>query len=104
MSLLVVCYRAAEGEGIREDRCCWVRPFAFVREVITSSQVMFRYCLGASIAIRLGSTDLFDSLVLCHPGTCTIEQIKAIKKPASWACAEGSLVSNATTLRMLNVS
>lgn len=41
------------------------------------------------MAVRLGSTDLFDSLVIAHPGNPTIEQIKAIKKPASWACAEG---------------
>ncbi|GJE91791.1 dienelactone hydrolase family protein [Phanerochaete sordida] len=46
------------------------------------------YCLGGTIAIRLGATDLFDSLVILHPGNTTIEQIKAIKKPAAWACAE----------------
>ena len=49
----------------------------------------FSYCLGGAIAVRLGSTDLFDSLVILHPGSITMEEIKAIKKPAAWACAEG---------------
>ena len=43
------------------------------------------------MAVRLGSTDLFDSLVVCHPGTLTVDQIKAVKKPTAWACAEGEL-------------
>jgi len=46
------------------------------------------YCFGGSCAIRLGSSDLVNSIVVCHPGPCTVGQIKAIKVPAAWACAE----------------
>ncbi|KAI0086560.1 dienelactone hydrolase endo-1-3,1,4-beta-D-glucanase [Irpex rosettiformis] len=46
------------------------------------------YCFGGSMAIRLGSQDLFDSVVIAHPGGCSPEEIKAIRVPASWECAE----------------
>ena len=49
----------------------------------------FRYCFGGSLTIRLGSTDLFDALVVSHPGVLTVNEIKAMKKPTSWVCAEG---------------
>ncbi|KAG6840737.1 hypothetical protein C0991_004755 [Blastosporella zonata] len=49
------------------------------------------YCFGGSTAIRLGSTDLVQSVVICHPGGFTVAQAKAIKVPASWACAEDDL-------------
>ncbi|KAI0345740.1 dienelactone hydrolase endo-1-3,1,4-beta-D-glucanase [Trametopsis cervina] len=49
------------------------------------------YCFGGSVAIRLGSSDLFDAIVIAHPGGNSIEQIKAIKVPASWACAEDDM-------------
>ena len=32
--------------------------------------------------------NVFDSVVIVHPGGVTEEQIKAIKVPAAWACAE----------------
>jgi dienelactone hydrolase len=48
-----------------------------------------RYCFGGAVAIRTGSMDIFDSVVIAHPGNCSIEQIKAIKVPACWVCAEG---------------
>jgi len=46
------------------------------------------YCFGGSCAIRLGSKGLVDSLVIAHPGGVTAEQVKAIKIPSSWECAE----------------
>lgn len=35
--------------------------------------------MGGSACIRLGSKDLVDTLVVCHPGGCSIEELKAIK-------------------------
>ncbi|THG94999.1 hypothetical protein EW026_g6571 [Hermanssonia centrifuga] len=49
------------------------------------------YCFGGSVGIRLGQTDLVNSLVICHPGGCTVAQIKAIKVPTSWVCAESDM-------------
>ncbi|KDQ62408.1 hypothetical protein JAAARDRAFT_30314 [Jaapia argillacea MUCL 33604] len=46
------------------------------------------YCFGASVGIRLGSKGLFNSVVLAHPGGTSVEEIRAITIPASWACAE----------------
>ena len=62
------------------------------------------------MAVRIGSSSVVDSIVVCHPGSVTIEQVKAIKVgssmivipltlfvkcitqvPAAWACAEGTL-------------
>lgn len=39
--------------------------------------------------MRLGGTDLVNSIVICHPGGFTIDQVKAIKVPTAWVCAEG---------------
>ena len=39
--------------------------------------------------MRLGGTDLVNSIVICHPGAFTIDQVKAIKVPTAWVCAEG---------------
>ncbi|KAF8069024.1 dienelactone hydrolase [Lyophyllum atratum] len=46
------------------------------------------YCFGGCSAIRLGATDLVQSIIVCHPGPFTVEQAKAIKTPAAWICAE----------------
>ncbi|TFK22946.1 dienelactone hydrolase endo-1,3,1,4-beta-D-glucanase [Coprinopsis marcescibilis] len=46
------------------------------------------YCYGGSTAIRLASTDLINTAVICHPGTFTLEEIRRIKVATSWACAE----------------
>lgn len=71
---------------------------------------MKRHCYGGSAVIRLGSTSLVHSVVICHPGAFAIPEAKAIKVcseilsfrwplplltmllqvPASWVCAEGS--------------
>ena len=40
--------------------------------------------------MRLGGTDLVNSVVICHPGSFTIDQVKAIKVPTAWVCAEGN--------------
>lgn len=53
------------------------------------------YCFGGAIAVRIGSTDIFDSLVVLHPGGVNSAQIKKVKKPTAWVCAEGTL-PNAT--------
>lgn len=50
------------------------------------------YCFGGSIAIRLASTTLIESAVICHPGRSTESQISAIKIPTSWVCAEDDMV------------
>ncbi|KAJ7644111.1 dienelactone hydrolase endo-1-3,1,4-beta-D-glucanase [Roridomyces roridus] len=48
------------------------------------------YCFGGGIALELGSTDkdLFQSIILAHPSPPKDEQIKAIKAPTAWCCAE----------------
>ncbi|RDB27813.1 Hydrolase tropI [Hypsizygus marmoreus] len=46
------------------------------------------YCYGGSTVIRLGATDLVNSIVICHPGRFSIPEAKAIKVPAAWVCAE----------------
>jgi len=54
-------------------------------------QQMGSYCFGGAVGVRLGSTDLFDTLVIAHPGNITLDQIKAIKVPVSWVCAEDDM-------------
>ncbi|KAG6829710.1 hypothetical protein H0H92_003745 [Tricholoma furcatifolium] len=49
------------------------------------------YCFGGSTAIRLGSTGLVQSVVICHPGPFSMGQAQEIKVPASWVCAEDDL-------------
>ncbi|KAG6908491.1 hypothetical protein DXG01_004425 [Tephrocybe rancida] len=39
------------------------------------------YCFGGSALARLGGTDLFQSVVIVHPGPYTYEQARAIKVP-----------------------
>jgi dienelactone hydrolase len=41
----------------------------------------YRYCFGGACAVRLGSSDLVNSIVVCHPAPCTLDQVKAIKVP-----------------------
>ncbi|KAF7797454.1 hypothetical protein EIP86_008651 [Pleurotus ostreatoroseus] len=52
------------------------------------------YCFGGALAVRLGTGNVFDSVVIVHPGGVTEEQIKAIKVPAAWACAEQDMAFN----------
>jgi len=46
------------------------------------------YCLGGAAAVRLADTTLIDTVVIAHPGPVTKAQIKDIKVPASFICAE----------------
>ncbi|KAA1469967.1 dienelactone hydrolase endo-1-3,1,4-beta-D-glucanase [Dentipellis sp. KUC8613] len=46
------------------------------------------YCFGGSMAIRIGSRHLVDTVVICHPGPATVEEIKAINVPSCWVLAE----------------
>ncbi|KAI0317783.1 dienelactone hydrolase endo-1-3,1,4-beta-D-glucanase [Amylostereum chailletii] len=46
------------------------------------------YCYGGAAAVRLGATHLVNSIVVCHPGTISESDIKAIRVPTSWCCAE----------------
>ncbi|KAF8515308.1 dienelactone hydrolase endo-1,3,1,4-beta-D-glucanase [Hysterangium stoloniferum] len=46
------------------------------------------FCFGGAQAIRLCSTDLFDSAVVAHPGTASKAEIQAMKIATSWICAE----------------
>jgi len=50
------------------------------------------YCFGGSAGVRIGSRDKIDSLVVCHPGRCSINEIKAIKVPTAWICAEEDIM------------
>ncbi|PPQ76098.1 hypothetical protein CVT26_004605 [Gymnopilus dilepis] len=49
------------------------------------------YCFGGSTCVRMGSTDLVDSVVIAHPGRFTMDQVKAIKVPTAWVCAEDDM-------------
>lgn len=40
------------------------------------------------MAVRLGSTDLVNTIVVAHPGRLKPAQIQAIKVPTSWLLAE----------------
>ncbi|VDB91760.1 unnamed protein product [Peniophora sp. CBMAI 1063] len=47
------------------------------------------YCYGGTVAAFVAkSPELIDSVVIAHPGGVTEDVVKAIKVPASWACAE----------------
>ncbi|KAK0188136.1 dienelactone hydrolase endo-1-3,1,4-beta-D-glucanase [Armillaria mellea] len=46
------------------------------------------YCFGGNVAVRIGGISLVDTIVVCHPGKLPTEQLKALKVPSSWACAE----------------
>ncbi|KAF9786008.1 dienelactone hydrolase endo-1-3,1,4-beta-D-glucanase [Thelephora terrestris] len=46
------------------------------------------YCFGGAISIRLAPLDAVTSVVIAHPAPSTLDAIKAINVPVSWACAE----------------
>jgi len=46
------------------------------------------YCFGGAMAARLGSTDIFNTIVIAHPAKLTPDEIRAIKIPTSWLLAE----------------
>jgi len=49
------------------------------------------YCFGGSMAARLGSTDLVNTIVIAHPGNLKPAWIRAIKVPTSWLLAEDDM-------------
>ncbi|KAF8903658.1 dienelactone hydrolase endo-1,3,1,4-beta-D-glucanase [Gymnopilus junonius] len=49
------------------------------------------YCFGGSACVRIGGTDLVNSIIIAHPGKFTLDQVKAIKVPAAWVCAEDDM-------------
>ncbi|KZV76146.1 dienelactone hydrolase endo-1-3,1,4-beta-D-glucanase [Peniophora sp. CONT] len=47
------------------------------------------YCYGGTVAVGLGkSPQLVNTLVIAHPGWIKIEDVKLMKVPSSWVCAE----------------
>lgn len=46
------------------------------------------YCYGGIVCIRTSPDPVVDTVVIAHPGNCTLEQIKKINAPTSWICAE----------------
>ena len=50
------------------------------------------YCYGGTVSAFLGkSPELVNTVVVAHAGHITDDVCRAIKVPASWACAEGKL-------------
>ncbi|PPQ72819.1 hypothetical protein CVT24_012895 [Panaeolus cyanescens] len=49
------------------------------------------YCFGGSTCVRFGSSDKIQSIVICHPGRFTLDEVKAIKIPTAWVCAEDDM-------------
>ncbi|KAG7443073.1 alpha/beta-hydrolase [Guyanagaster necrorhizus] len=50
------------------------------------------YCFGGATAIKFGATGLFDTIVVCHPAKFSMDELKAIKVPSSWVCAEDDMI------------
>ncbi|KAF9255952.1 dienelactone hydrolase endo-1,3,1,4-beta-D-glucanase [Marasmius fiardii PR-910] len=46
------------------------------------------YCYGGATCVRFAATDYIHSTVICHPGLFSDQELKAIKVPCSWVCAE----------------
>ncbi|VDB91766.1 unnamed protein product [Peniophora sp. CBMAI 1063] len=47
------------------------------------------YGYGGTVGVGLGgSPSLVDTLVIAHPGSLKMENVKLMKVPTSWACAE----------------
>ncbi|KAF6759234.1 dienelactone hydrolase endo-1,3,1,4-beta-D-glucanase [Ephemerocybe angulata] len=46
------------------------------------------YCFGGSVAIRLASTNLINTVVVVHPGSFSISEVRAMGVPSSWAWPE----------------
>ena len=50
-----------------------------------------RYCYGGSTVVHFTGTEFIHTAFICHPGGCKISEVKAIRVPTSWACAEGTI-------------
>ncbi|EKM51493.1 uncharacterized protein PHACADRAFT_261654 [Phanerochaete carnosa HHB-10118-sp] len=46
------------------------------------------YCFGGALCIRLGAAGAVDSLVVCHPTINNADQIREVRVPTAFACAE----------------
>ncbi|KAF8991055.1 dienelactone hydrolase endo-1,3,1,4-beta-D-glucanase [Cyathus striatus] len=48
------------------------------------------YCYGGLTCVRVGAArpDLVDAVVIAHPGPFSLDLLKTIAVPSSWACAE----------------
>lgn len=58
------------------------------------------YCYGGATCVRLASTGLVDGVVICHPGPFSSAEVRAMKTPSSWVCAEADFsFSEATRLQ-----
>ncbi|KAI3607861.1 dienelactone hydrolase endo--beta-d-glucanase [Moniliophthora roreri] len=58
------------------------------------------YCFGGAACVRLGATGLVNSVVICHPGGFSFQQVLAMKVPCSWVCAEEDFTfSQATRIK-----
>ncbi|KAH9480067.1 Protein AIM2 [Psilocybe cubensis] len=49
------------------------------------------YCFGGATCVRIGGSGLVDSVVVAHPGPFSISQVRAIKVPTAWVCAEDDM-------------
>ncbi|KAJ7134587.1 dienelactone hydrolase endo-1-3,1,4-beta-D-glucanase [Mycena epipterygia] len=60
------------------------------------------YCFGGGVAMRLGATtDLFSSIILVHPSPPSDAEVKAIKAPTAWSCAEDDMALKPARLEQL---
>ncbi|KAH9179171.1 dienelactone hydrolase endo-1-3,1,4-beta-D-glucanase [Lactarius sanguifluus] len=68
------------------------RVHAFIKKVRSEKGYerigVVGYCFGGAMAVRLGSTDSVNTIVIAHPATLKPAQVRAIKVPASWLLAE----------------
>ncbi|TEB30666.1 hypothetical protein FA13DRAFT_1630540 [Coprinellus micaceus] len=51
----------------------------------------FGYCFGGTTGIRLASTDLIQSVVICHPGQFSLSQVQVMRVPSAWVRAEACI-------------
>ncbi|KAJ6613335.1 dienelactone hydrolase [Mycena sp. CBHHK59/15] len=79
------------------------RTISFVKKMQESKKYeklgAIGYCLGGGIALRIAPAELFQSIVVAHPSPPTDEQVKAIKVPVLWECAEDDMGIKAPRLR-----
>lgn len=47
------------------------------------------YCFGGATCVRIGGSGLVNSVVIVHPSSFSMNQVKAIEVPTAWVCAEG---------------
>jgi hypothetical protein len=96
LNRLAYCSHKRE-ERLRETRR--LRVSRVPREsVCFTSLSKGRYCFGGTTGIRLASTDLIQSVVICHPGPFSLSQVQVMRVPSAWVRAEGMYSSHLTML------